>query len=420
MELTFTATGEWLVSTSWDHTTRLWHTDTGREALRLPDSGNDIRLSADGSRLAFKSWDHARVHLYELALPIAVQRFTVPRPTRHADPFTAQAVFSPGGELVAAVDKEGVYLFQPPNPTPLAHLPADASYTVQFQPDGRALLTSGTKGVRRWPMAWSGDHSELRLGPPAILEPTRGQPVNYFDVSRDGQWMVAATKKKLLSFDPGKSVEAIRADAYTESDTRPHLSPDGSLAVSDGTTKAAGIPIWNLRTGLLLTNLPARTAEDAAFSPDGRWLACAAGDATTFWKTKDWSLRHRIPRSLEAPGRPHVAFSPDGRVAALNVSDREIRLIIVETGEELATLPTGRLLNWLAFSPSGDRLVAVLERGYFQLWNFRKLREDLAAINLDWPDVLLPPEPSATEKLRTTVILGSSNPVNSLPSQKVR
>ena len=417
-DLAFTDTGEWLASTSWDHTTRLWHTDTHHEVLRLPDSGNGIRLSIDGSRLAFNAWEGARVDLYELALPRAVQRFTVPQLTRHPTHFTAQAVFSPGGELVAAVDKEGVYLFQPPNPAPLAHLPAEAAYSVQFQPDGRALLTSGTNGVRRWPMAWSADCSELRLGPPAILEPTRGQFVQVFELSRDGQWMVAATKETFLGFNPEKSAEAIRADAQIQLNNSAHLSPDGRLAASI----AAGnlqIHIWNPRTGMLLTNLPARQVQEAAFSPDGRWLACAAADETTFWRTEDWSPRRRIPQALEAPIHYRVAFSPDGHVAALNVSDREIRLMVVETGEELATLPTGRLLTWLAFSPGGDRLVAVLEPGYFQLWNLRQLRKDLAAINLDWPGAPLPPDRSTTGELRITVVMESPKPVISLPSQPV-
>ena len=156
---------------------------------------------------------------------------------------------------------------------------------------------------------------------------------------------------------------------------------------------------------------------DATFSPDGRWLACGTEEATTFWSTEDWSPRRQIPKALEAAGRGRVAFSPDGHVAALNVSDREIRLTMVETGEELATLPTDRLLTTLAFSPGGDRLVAVLEPGYFQLWNLRQLRKDLAAMNLDWPDVPLPPDRSATGKLRITVVLESSKPVNSLPRQ---
>jgi len=266
-------------------------------------------------------------------------------------------------------------------------------------------------------MAWSADHSELRLGPPAILEPTRGQPVELFALSRDGKWMVAGTKKTFLGFDPEKPVEAIRADARIRPGDRPYLSPDGRLAANCASSRAAPIQIWNPRTGMLVTNLPARQVQDAAFSPDGRWLACTAEDETTLWRTEDWSPRHRISHSLEAPGRYHATFSPDGRVAALSVSDHEIRLMVVETGEELATLPTSRLLNGLAFSPGGDRLAAAFEPGYFQLWNLRQLRKDLAAINLDWPDVPLPPEPTSAAKPRITVILESSESVNSPPNR---
>ena len=112
-----------------------------------------------------------------------------------------------------------------------------------------------------------------------------------------------------------------------------------------------------------------------------------------------------------------MAFSPDGHVAAFSISDHEIRLMVVETGEELATLPTSRMLTSLAFSPGGDRLAAVLEPGYFQLWNLRQLRKELAAMNLDWPDAPLPPDRSANGKIRITVVLDASKPVNLSPSQ---
>jgi WD40 repeat protein len=310
------------------------------------------------------------------------------------------------------LDAEGIYLFQPPHPAPIAHLPMKATATVQFQPDGRALLTGGTNGVLRWPMQWSADRSELRLGPPAILEPTRGQRVTFFDMSGDGQWMVAATTRASLGFDPERSSEAIRADAQIEPETRPHLSSDGHLAASHASSfKSACVQIWNPRTGMLLTNLPARPGyNDVAFSPDGRWLACAAEDATTFWRTEDWSPQHRLSQAAKAPGRRRVAFSPDGRIAALSVSDREIRMMKVETGEEFATLPTARLLTWLAFSPGGDRLAAACEPGYFQLWNLRQLRKELAAMNLDWAGVPFPPDRSDIGKSRITAVLESSRP----------
>lgn len=404
VDLVFTETGEWLVSTSWDHTTRLWHTDTHREALRLPESGNSVCLSVDGSRLAFNSWDNARVQLYELALPKVVQRFTVPPPTRHADHFTAQVVFSPDGELLALADKEGVYLFQPPYPAPLTRVPVNAAYTARFQPDGRALLTSGPDGVRRWPMVWSTDHSELRVGRPTLLEPTRGQPIDLFEVSRDGRWIVASTRSGFLCFDPENPAEIIRTEPQIQAGNRPHLRADGRLAASNAASGTAGIQIWDPRIGMLITNLPARHAYDLAFSPDGRCLASAAEDATVFWRTEDWSPRHRILHTPEAPGRCRLAFSPDSHVAAVSVADRKVRLVMVETGEELATLPTGRLVTSVAFSLGGDRLAVALEPGYFELWNLRQLREELAAMRLDWSALPLPPSPRAGKASRLAVL----------------
>jgi WD40 repeat protein len=176
--------------------------------------------------------------------------------------------------------------------------------------------------------------------------------------------MVAVTEKSLLGFDHEKPAETIRPAPGIRLGSNASLSPDGRLfvTISDGDLK---LHIWNPRTGILLTNLPDRRVMYAAFSPDGRWLACATQDATTFRTTEDWSPRHRIPTSLEAPGRFHLAFSDDGRLVAVSVSDSEIRLLVIETGEELATLPTERSMTRIAFSPGGDRLMAVFEAGWF-------------------------------------------------------
>jgi WD40 repeat protein len=402
--LAFTDTGEWLASASWDHTTRLWQTDTAREALRLTGSGNTLRFSADGRHLSFKSWDNARVHLYEFADTHAVQRFTIPAPARLFNRFTSQAVFSDDGELVAALDREGIYIFHPPHPAPAAILPGAGNYAVQFQPNGHALLACARDGVKRWPIEWSADHAELRIGPPEILEPTRGQRIDAFEVSRDGHWLLASTKKTFLAFNPDQTAEAIRTGPPIEPGHTPHLSPDGRIAASVAGSPRARVQIWSPRTGDLVTNLAVRTARDLAFSPDGRWLACAAEDATTIWQTADWSQRHRIPHPPETPGRYHVAFSPDGRVVAITVSEQATRLVLLETGEELGTLPTDRMLNSLAFSPAGDRLAAACEPGYFQLWDLHHLREQLAGMRLDWPGPPLSPRHAAGKPARVTVV----------------
>ena len=104
--LAFTDTGEWLASTSWDRTTRVWQTDSSREALKMSGNGSVLRFSTDGRRLTYKS-DLAHVELFEVADTRSVQRFTIPD-QNDSPHYSAQAAFSHDGGLVAALDKDGV------------------------------------------------------------------------------------------------------------------------------------------------------------------------------------------------------------------------------------------------------------------------------------------------------------------------
>ena len=49
----------------------------------------------------------------------------------------------------------------------------------------------------------------------------------------------------------------------------------------------------------------------------------------------------------------------------------------------------------LAFSPTGDRLVIAHQPGYVQWWDLRRVREQLASLNLDWDMPPYPPEQPA-------------------------
>ena len=86
------------------------------------------------------------------------------------------------------------------------------------------------------------------------------------------------------------------------------------------------------------------------------------------------------------------AFDPSSSLTAVVASAHGIRLSSLDTWEELATLPAGRAARQLAFSSDGARLAIVYEQGYFQIWDLRRVRAELAALNLDWPR---PPYPIA-------------------------
>jgi len=52
------------------------------------------------------------------------------------------------------------------------------------------------------------------------------------------------------------------------------------------------------------------------------------------------------------------------------------------------------LASWLAFSPSGTQLAVATEAHVIQLWDLRKLRQQLAELGLDWDQPPYPPAPT--------------------------
>ncbi|HEX5220448.1 MAG TPA: WD40 repeat domain-containing protein, partial [Verrucomicrobiae bacterium] len=52
--------------------------------------------------------------------------------------------------------------------------------------------------------------------------------------------------------------------------------------------------------------------------------------------------------------------------------------------------PMPGAINALAFSPDGTQLVAACMRGRLRMWNLRTVRQELAALGLDWDVPALP------------------------------
>jgi WD40 repeat protein len=172
------------------------------------------------------------------------------------------------------------------------------------------------------------------------------------------------------------------------------ISPDGRwIAMSP---HKSGVRIWDRRSGELLPKLTGeRETCRMAFSPDGRWLAISMARDFEFWEVGSWKQGRRILR--DAAGRAAaLAFSPDSRILAIASARHVVRLIDVETGEPVATLESShpQYVAWLCFSPDGSHLAVACANHTIRVWNLRTMREQLAAMGLDWD---LPPYPPATE-----------------------
>ena len=90
----------------------------------------------------------------------------------------------------------------------------------------------------------------------------------------------------------------------------------------------------------------------------------------------------------------HVAFSPDGRLMALEMAPAVIHLKEVATGRTVAKLedPHGDRAAWLGFTPDGTQLVVAARYAKaIHVWDLRAIRERLKEMGLDWDWPEFPP-----------------------------
>jgi WD40 repeat protein len=135
-----------------------------------------------------------------------------------------------------------------------------------------------------------------------------------------------------------------------------------------------------------------------SFTPDSRALIIARGGEFSFWDVATLQPILRLRREVaHYPG--HVAFSPDGRLMALEMAPAVIHLMEAATGRTVARLedPHGDRATWHGFSPDGAQLAVVARyAGAIHIWDLGAIRARLKTMNLDrdWPE--FPPDATGT------------------------
>jgi tetratricopeptide (TPR) repeat protein len=121
----------------------------------------------------------------------------------------------------------------------------------------------------------------------------------------------------------------------------------------------------------------------------------------------------RRPPAAPACGRLGggcFAFSPDGKLLAVDTGFGAVRLLDPDTGREYARLedPNQDRAFWMSFSPDGSQLVASSQDGQsVHVWDLRAIRKQLADMDLDWGlPQYPPPDPGAGQPLHVQVDLG--------------
>jgi serine/threonine protein kinase/WD40 repeat protein/tetratricopeptide (TPR) repeat protein len=397
-DMTFHPEGGLLASHSWDGTLRLWDPSTGRPLLQLPLAISDRpRFSSDGRWLA-PALRGERAQLLEVT-PSREYRTLVSSVGASQGSYNLGDI-SPDGRLLAVGMDEGARLWDLRSGREVAVLPAWTVY-VAFEGAGeatgppsrpRALLTGGRTGLMRWPVtADDPEGKRLRLGPPQQLSLMRRA---WFARTPDGRTLPAVTDEegqanKILDLETG----AVRRElgVHPQGEVKA-LSGDGRWAASSG-WHSDRVRLWDVGTGQLVHEWVVGKQTFVFFTPDSRALIIARGDEFSFWDVETLQPMRRLPRDIaQFPG--HVAFSPDGKLMAVEMAPAITHLKEVATGRTVARLedPHGDRAWWQGFTPDGTQLVVVARYARaIHIWDLRAIRMRLKEMNLDWDWPEFPP-----------------------------
>lgn len=444
--------GKQLVTADRNHIVHVWDCATGKELRRMILDGerrtgrsrwsatedvfevqtgsNDIQfrilLSPDGGTLAAISWKDNTVQLWDVAAGKKLRQF------RTMDGYDNGFCFSPDGKHLV-VRGEVPWLFE---------VATGKNRRLRARlPDNIQRLRAGPGDFRGAPMALAPDSKTAALVYFAsdaddcavieIIDVATGNQLHCFNGPQvphslnvtDDNTLVLSDYGNIFVYDPksGKKLQQFKLE--NTSTNRKHfvaVSPDSKwVAVK---VNSAAATIYELATGKVLRRLgdgdspfdgkdndeDRRTAQEIAFSPDGKCLAVGSpAGAARLWEitsgkevvsatghlgtiaavsvsadgktvttvAADCTLRQwdshtgKELRAVQLPARssnPH--FSADGRLVVFGCTDNQLDLWDVAIGKKRCTLDAGNawpLVNQimagaggLAFSADGKQLVA--------------------------------------------------------------
>ncbi|GAA3102865.1 hypothetical protein GCM10010520_55000 [Rhizobium viscosum] len=330
----------------------------GNVALTVEHDGSveAIAFSPDGSRFASGGGDTMlRVRTVGTGAPLDVP----------SEGFVSSIAFSPDATTFAVADFEQVHVRDGSTGAAIWSGPIEAGTSVnvvRFTPDGTMLVAATDMVVALFDSA---------NGAPGLRIPVDRPLIADLDLSRDGTRIALAIDERhggdhrnagsarVLEVATGTELGRLTPDNAVFAVA---FNPDGSVVLcsaADDTVRMfeaeGGAQLWPTEDEV---DEDVTAPNSVAFDPRGRWIVVGGADGfARILEAESGVERGRAPKA--PPGLPdpgfgavtHVAFGPNGKVAASASIDNVVRLFNLD-GKEHYAVNTDEVLA-MAFSPDG-------------------------------------------------------------------
>jgi WD40 repeat protein len=352
LDVQFSADGRLLVSLGRDRTARVWEVPSGRPLRVFHNEDGPIHavaLAEQGNLLAVAcsvrgSGRDTELHLWDVTTGETVARLSGPYGA------VQHLTFHGAGEIIF-VAQEQTWLW---NRTEGAARPWPHRRPMRALASGLrgGILYSGggaTEAGRVW--AWDAATGQTR----GVFEGLLGSPF-ALAVSPDGRTLAAGNPFEPIRLWDIASGAPLPPRAEDRAGIGLAFSPDGKTLATG--TRKGDVRLYDMTDGKLRRELTGYRGwiHRLTFSPDGRMLALAGGDAATVFL---WDVAAGKQLAPAGPARPahDLAYSGDGALLAAACLDHPggagaIRLWRTATGEEAGQVPVPHGLPRLAFSPT--------------------------------------------------------------------